>query len=288
MSIPSRLLTPSLAALALAMGCPASTPEYEFSWQQHQLLFPIGPGENHEMGKPVEGSPRTETITCEGCHGGGDQFAQYYCLNCHGVTTGTLESGHALVPQFEREVEACYRCHARGQRGVEIEIPPEQGVDAGPAPETPAHAFPVGDGTAHGPDNEGYMAAVEGQGKTHCNACHASTADLSQTLCAECHNAGDPTAESLHTGIAAGGYNAVSDCKQCHWTTPLPNMLHMSSHDNASCTSHFGAQCMGCHDAEARQGQPYSWGIDSDMGGEPVECAPCHAGDPRNYPQPCN
>ena len=56
----------------------------------------------------------------------------------------------------------------------------------------------------------------------------------------------------------------------------------------ASCTDHFGAQCFGCHDEDARQGQPKTWAIDFGFAAEPVECAPCHSGDPRQYPSPCN
>ena len=288
----------------LSAGCPAPPPPpREFTATDHLRYFPIGVGTTHELGKAVTGSPVTETITCDACHSGSERYAQFNCLNCHGTTPGTLEAGHELVDGFERDSDACFACHVDGKRGVHIEPPPppppepEPGVDAGPPP-PPAtdhdrDDFPYSAGTAHPPENDpanpdDYMDRAEAQGLSHCTACHADGADRSLTRCAECHADDDPAADTLHTGRLSTAFNTVTDCKECHWTTPLPSELSMDAHDAASCTDHFGAQCFGCHDEDARQGQPKTWAIDFGFAAEPVECAPCHSGDPRQYPSPCN
>lgn len=284
----------ALCSVALAASCtPPAPPPNTFDEADHEPYFPIGVGAVHQMGKAVQGSPRTTSITCEGCHGGGEEFAQFYCLNCHGTVDGQIESAHSLVDKFERDVEACYACHKDGKRGVHIEPPPEPGVDAGPVSSHDVDAFPYSAGTPHGPDDDAsnpddYMDRAVAQGETHCSACHASSSDLAQTRCAECHEADEPATETLHTGRLRAAFDDEPDCKKCHWTTPLPSELDLDTHDAASCTDHFGAQCFGCHDPEARQGEPKVWAIDFSVGAEPVECAPCHAGEPRDYPSPCN
>ncbi len=288
----------ALATLALAAACPPATPPpAEFTANEHLPYFPINAGTTHELGKAVVGSPITETITCDACHSGAERFADFNCLNCHGTTAGSLETAHDLVPGYRRDSDRCYRCHDDGQRGVHIEPPdpepdPEPGVDAGPAPVGSDHDrddFPYSNGTPHGPDSLRYMERANADGLTHCTACHASGANRTQTRCNECHAADNPPADELHTGsVLSGGFDDVADCKECHWTTPLPAALSMDTHDTVSCTNHFGARCFHCHDQEARQGAPKTWAIDFAPGGEPVECAPCHAGDPRSYPQPCD
>lgn len=283
----------AVAALALASTCSDPPLTRGFTAADHEVYFPIGPGAVHELDKAVAGSPVAATITCDGCHGGGDRFAEYYCLNCHGTITGQLEGAHALVDKYERDVEACFACHPDGKRGVHIDPPPEPGVDAGPVSNHNTDAFPYSAGTAHAPDNDpanpdDYMDRADGQGLTHCTACHASSSDLTLTRCAECHEEDSPGADTLHTGRLTVAFDAVPDCKQCHWTTPLPSELDLANHDADSCTDHFGAQCFGCHDPEQLQGQPKEWAIDFSVDAAPVECQPCHTGEPRSYPQPCN
>ncbi|MBI1945629.1 MAG: hypothetical protein HYS27_08030 [Deltaproteobacteria bacterium] len=288
-----------LGAPLLVAGCPAPTPPPNvFTPNEHLRYFPIGPGATHELDKAVEGSPVTETITCDACHSGSARFAEFNCLNCHGTTAGTLEAGHELVNGFERDSDKCYRCHEDGRRGVHIEPPappppePEPGVDAGPPPPPPEtdhdnDDFPYSEGTPHGPDNAAYMGRAEAQGLSHCAACHADGANRTLTRCAECHAYDDPATDTLHTGRLSNAYDAVNDCKECHWTTPLPSELSMANHDNASCTDHFGAQCFDCHDQDARQGQPKTWAIDFGFAAEPVACTACH-GQARDYPAPCD
>ncbi|MCC7074462.1 MAG: hypothetical protein IT383_24360 [Deltaproteobacteria bacterium] len=285
-----------LSSFSLSVACPPATPpDPEFTANDHLPYFPINAGATHELGKAVVGSPVTETISCDGCHSTAARIGDFNCLNCHGTTAGTLEAAHELINGFVRDSDRCYRCHDDGQRGVHIDPPPpepEPGVDAGPPPATSDHDrddFPYSNGTPHGPDSLQYMDRASADGFTHCTACHTSGADRSATRCNECHATDDPPAETLHTGLVLnGGFTDVDDCKECHWTTPLPATLSMEAHNDASCTTHFSADCFQCHDQAARQGQPKTWAIDFAMGGEPVECAPCHAGNPRSYPSPCN
>lgn len=294
MSISHRLALPVLGALVLGLGCEQTPPKPPFTAAQHALLFPIDTGDTHQLGKRVESSSRTDSITCEGCHGRGEEFAAYNCLNCHGETSTTqIAAAHALVPLFDADTEACYQCHRDGKRGVHIEPPPPPGHDAGPEPEVPSHAFPYTAGTAHSPDDDpnnadDYMDRANAQGKSHCGACHASTANLMETLCADCHSDDEPAPETLHTGRLRAAYDTIADCKLCHWTTPLPSSLSMEAHDAVSCTDHYGSQCFTCHNQETLQGSPYEWAIDFAMPAAPVACAPCHAGDAREYPAPCN
>ena len=293
MSLRHLTLALTVASGSLAAGCPATPPQNVFTAAQHQNYFPIDVGAMHELGKPVVGGA-SETITCDGCHGGGTVFAEYYCLNCHGTVAGTLEDAHALVDAFERDSHACFACHSDGLRGTHIEPPPpppEPGVDAGPpAYDHDTDAFPISSGTPHSPDSAGdYIGRATEQGLTHCTACHASSTDRTLTRCAECHASDEPSASSVHpAGVVRTAFDAVDDCKQCHWTTPTPSALSKANHDAASCMDHFGARCFNCHDQEQLQGQPKEWAIDFTMGASPVECNPCHTGEPRPYPQPCN
>lgn len=254
-----------------------------FDVSEHEAYFPIGDGAVHELKKPAVDGP----ISCDGCHLADEKFEVFTCLSCHARDARPLETTHSLIDAFVRVDTACFACHPDGKPGLITGPPPEPGVDAGPVVDTHSiEDFPIGSGSEHGPDNASYMARADAQGVSHCVACHGTSGNRSATLCAECHAADtDPTLEIAHfADPVQSGYEAVTDCKACHATAPVADLLRMAVHAESTDPDHFNAECFECHDITQFQGAPKTWALDFTMPPPPVECAACHAADPREYP----
>ncbi|OGQ13872.1 MAG: hypothetical protein A2138_18805 [Deltaproteobacteria bacterium RBG_16_71_12] len=269
-----------------ATACPSAPPPSPLTQgialDDHEAYFPIGEGAKHVLG--------TGVITCGGCHDGGESFEDFFCFSCHDRPAGSLATKHGLVSAFRPAEAACLACHPDGQRGTQIGA----GGDGGGADHP---LFPTTPGAPHSSEedpgnDDDYMDRVARQPDghtTHCSACHGQTSDPLPTRCADCHAADtDPTVDDAHAGsplqLAVG---AVADCKGCHWTTPLPDMMRRADHDAVSCcTDHHNVDsCFDCHEQQAQDGD-MAWAFDLAMPDGEVICSRCHAAA-RPVPDPC-
>jgi hypothetical protein len=254
-----------LISIALwGTACPAEEPPLSegMNAERHEVYFPIGPDATHVLGEGY--------VTCQYCHGGGETYKEFFCTRCH----TSVAEGHSQVTGFVNENAACLGCHPDGTAGAE-------GFTH--------QVFPVFDGAAHSPENDSYMQATATQPdghKTHCTSCHVDSENApAETRCADCH-AGSAT-DDAHAGSPVQvAYNAVNDCKKCHWTTPVPDALFVANHNAATCINHYDVDsCFDCHE-QAYQAGDMAWAFDFDMPASPMTCAVCHP-TARAYPAAC-
>lgn len=253
--------------LLASVGCPApATLNLGISAQEHtQAYFPITDDAVHALGAATVSGP----MSCGSCHGGTTSFTVVKCIECHQNDVQPPTAVHSGIAGFLPLNSACLSCHADGTRGS------EQGVG-----DHSLNQFPIDRDDVHG--GAAYDARIPA-GSSSCTACHASVADRSSVLCAECHaNDATPLVDT-HAAVLRSFESDSVTCKECHAETPLAPDMRPDDHGGYD-MFHKNARCSNCH--EARRGPPKEWAIDFAT----ATCTGCHTHPATCAPsniQPC-
>jgi hypothetical protein len=156
---------------------------------------------DHEQFFPIRDGTAHEGVSCATCHTDPNDRERVSCTGCHVSEDGEDEIEHGVVemaevhndiPDYEWASPACVTCHPGAEPVGLMDHP----------------FFPITPDDVHGgPKVEG------GDELITCSDCHASRADRSLLLCAECHEVAE-TAED-HDGVPDFLHESGS-CLLCH------------------------------------------------------------------------
>lgn len=178
----------------------------------------------------------TINVSCESCHGGGQQHVDF-------INSGHFKSGERVKGSFlklnkksgqTQQLNACAPCHARLSELNDSHIESREIMD-NYIPQIPDSEFYHADGQV---DDEGYIYSSFLQSKmfgkgVRCTDCHnphnTKLKRNGNLTCTQCHNATNYDSQN-HTFHPKG--SKASDCISCH----MPSKLYMGNdlrHDHS-------------------------------------------------------